>query len=265
MGLDERTCVGKFVADLARDDNEILERAWSSFGLEYPSQKDGSYVESARVSIPMLRQCSALRLGHACKCLTGCWLRSIAAGLHQRPRPEPAYLRRVLRPNGNALPGANTFAESAACGKSRGLSVTRKSASPSCAHAQNGSSAGSGETFMVVCGEINSASSRRRLMSSPIVPRRTFSRRRTTLYSERISSETIHVKVARSIQSRRRRALGFAGETVPERKPEIPATRTEVSTTPLGRLERAVGNDRYLRERLAGIALRPHSLEYLSR
>jgi hypothetical protein len=39
--------------------------------------------------------------------------------------------------------------------------------------------------------------------------------------------------VARSIQSRKSWALGFEDETMPERKPEIPATRTEVSTTPL--------------------------------
>jgi hypothetical protein len=48
--------------------------------------------------------------------------------------------------------------------------------------------------------------------------------------------------VARSIQPRRSKALGFDDETWPERKPEIPATRTEVSITHLGRLERGVGN-----------------------
>ena len=98
-------------------------------------------------------------------------------------------------------------------------------------------------------------------MSNPIVSRRTLSRRRTTLYSARVSSEAIQVNVPYSIQSLRSRALGLAAETAPERKPEIPATRTEVSTTPLGRLERAVGNDRYLRKRLANVAVRPDRIK----
>jgi len=170
-----------------------------------------------------------------CSCSIGaprCANTGLTAG---QTRSGQIYLRLVIRPDGKGLPGANTFARSAFCGKSRRLSVTRKSARPSSAQAQNGSSAGSGEIFLVVCGDINSASSRRRLMSNPIVSRRTL--------------------------SRRSRALGLAAETAPERKPEIPATRTEVSTTPLGRLERAVGNDRYLRKRLANVAVRPDRIK----
>jgi len=196
-----------------------------------------------------------------CSCSIGaprCANTGLTAG---QTRSGQIYLRLVIRPDGKGLPGANTFARSAFCGKSRRLSVTRKSARPSSAQAQNGSSAGSGEIFLVVCGDINSASSRRRLMSNPIVSRRTLSRRRTTLYSARVSSEAIQVNVPYSIQSLRSRALGLAAETAPERKPEIPATRTEVSTTPLGRLERAVGNDRYLRKRLANVAVRPDRIK----
>jgi hypothetical protein len=77
------------------------------------------------------------------------------------------------------------------------------------------------------------------------------------LYSERISSESSHVKVARSIQSRRSKALGFDDETRPERKPEIPATRTEVSITHLGRLERGVGNGSDLRADLTPVPVFP--------
>jgi hypothetical protein len=75
------------------------------------------------------------------------------------------------------------------------------------------------------------------------------------LYSDKISSESSQVKLARSIQSRKSKALGFDDETRPERKPEIPATRTEVSITHLGRLERGVGNGGNLRAHLASIAI----------
>ena len=100
------------------------------------------------------------------------------------------------------------------------MSVTRKSAPPSSAHAQNGSSAGSGETFVFARGTADSASSHSRLMSSPMVSRRTFNRRRTALHSVRISSETIHVKLPRSSQSRSKWALGFDDKTPPLRNPQ---------------------------------------------
>ena len=93
-----------------------------------------------------------------------------------------------------------------------------------------------------------------------MVSRRTFNRRSTALYSDRISSESSHVNVARSIQSRKSWALGFEDETMPQRKPEIPATRTEVSTTPLGRLERGVVNDCDLRKHFAHALILPHRL-----
>src|SRR5690349_3388778 len=79
-------------------------------------------------------------------------------------------------------------------------------------------------------------------MTSPIKFRRTPSLARTALYSESISSLTSQIKVASSNQSRRRRALGF-GTGRPGLKPAIPATRTEVSTTPLRGSFRTANSD----------------------
>lgn len=58
---------------------------------------------------------------------------------------SPAQRRRVRPVVGMVSPGAITCALSICCGKSDGLSVTIKSALPASAHAQNGSSSGSGE------------------------------------------------------------------------------------------------------------------------
>ena len=112
-------------------------------------------------------------------------------------------------------------------------------------------------------GDSVSALSRSKLMRAPMVSRLTFSLCRIALYSDRISSERSHVKVARSIQSRIRRALGLEAEMAPVRKPEIPAIRTEVSTTPLGRLARGVVNDRDLWQCLTQAAMLPDRFIHL--
>jgi hypothetical protein len=67
---------------------------------------------------------------------------------------------------------------------------------------------------------------------------------RTSLYSERISSVTSHAKVSFSNQSRRNDALGIPTDRR-FLNPAIPATSTEVSTTPLGCFPRRP--NRYLR------------------
>ena len=71
------------------------------------------------------------------------------------------------------------------------------------------------------------------------------------------------MKVARSIQSRSMSALGFEAGIGPVRKPEIPAIRTEVSTTPLGRLARGVVNDRDLWQCLTQAAMLPDRFIHL--
>lgn len=69
----------------------------------------------------------------------------------------------------------------------------------------------------------------------PITDRRTPSRASTSVYSSRMSRVTSHVKVSCSIHSWRNRALRVVG-TAGFLRPATPATRTEVSTTPLRRL-----------------------------
>jgi hypothetical protein len=87
--------------------------------------------------------------------------------------------------------------------------VTMKSAPPSWAQVQNGSSAGSGESPREGPTRTASAASASRLTTRPTVARRTLSRRRTSRYSSRMSTETSHVNVRRSTQPRSRRALAF--------------------------------------------------------
>jgi hypothetical protein len=66
-------------------------------------------------------------------------------------------------------------------------------------------SSGSGDASLVSRTSTNSASSLRRLITSPTRLRRTPSLVRIPLYSETMSSLTSQVKVACSIQSRRKR------------------------------------------------------------
>ncbi len=128
------------------------------------------------------------------------------------------------------------------CGKSFGLRVAMKAACPCSAHAQNELSSGSGDASPVVRTSTISASSLRRLMTSPTRFRRTPSLVRTSLYSEMTSALTSHVKVASSIQSRRKDALGFrtARQAL---NPAMPATSTDVSMTPLGGLFRPANSN----------------------
>ena len=81
----------------------------------------------------------------------------------------------------------------------------------------------------------SSASSRSRLIIFPMSGRRTPSFPKIRLYSRRISSLTSQTNLSLSIQSRSRLALGFLGAGSVDLNPAIPATRTDVSTTPLGR------------------------------
>jgi hypothetical protein len=81
----------------------------------------------------------------------------------------------------------------------------------------------------------SSASSRRRLTILPMSERWTPNLARTRLYWETISSVISQANVFDSIQSRSNLALGFLGAIPEVFSPAIPATRTDVSTTPLGR------------------------------
>ena len=130
--------------------------------------------------------------------------------------------------------GPMTLARREDCGKSLGFKVTRKSALPSSAHKQNGSSLGSGEIAIDVEGCIISASSRNRLMITPIKLRRTPKRARISLYSRSISSVMSQVNLPSSIQFLMKRALGLRRLSSGDLNPATPATRTDVSTTPLG-------------------------------
>jgi len=122
-----------------------------------------------------------------------------------------------------------------------------KSARPVSAHPQKGLSPGSGEMFGREEAETSSASSRSRLIIIPMSGRRTPSLPKTCLYSRRISSLTSQTNVSASIQSRSSLALGFLGAISVDLRPAIPATRTDVSTTPLGRFLFCAGNDGDLR------------------
>jgi len=85
--------------------------------------------------------------------------------------------------------------------------------------------------------------------------RRTPSLPKTRLYSRRISSLTSQTNVSLSIQFRSRLALGFLGAIAGALSPAIPATRTDVSTTPLGRFRFCPGNDSDLRRLLSSRAV----------
>lgn len=110
-----------------------------------------------------------------------------------------------------------------------------KSAFPVSAQMQNGSSPGSGEMLLPAISGVSSAWERIRLIAAPIRLERTPRRARIALYSSTISSLMSHVNVPLSIQSRNRWALGTSDCAPESRNAEMPATSTEVSTTPLGR------------------------------
>lgn len=129
-----------------------------------------------------------------------------------------------------------------------------KAARPVSAHAQKGSSPGSGEMFGRAAAGTSSASSRSKLTIFPTRGRRTPSLPKTRLYSRRISSLTSQTNVSPSIQFRSRLALGFLGPPG-DLSPAIPATRADVSTTPLGRFRFCPGNDSDLRRLLSSRAV----------
>lgn len=101
----------------------------------------------------------------------------------------------------------------------------------------------------------SSPSSRSKLTIFPMRGRRTPSLPKTRLYSRRISSLTSQTNVSPSIQFRSRLALGFLGAIAGAFSPAIPATRTDVSTTPLGRFRFCPGNDSDLRRLLSSRAV----------
>ena len=134
-----------------------------------------------------------------------------------------------------------------------GFSVTMKSAWPVSAHAQKGSCPGSGEMFGRAEAGTRSAPARSRLIIFPMSGRRTPSLPKTRLYSRRISSlpdKRIPFDPARS-----RLALGFLGAISVDLSPAIPATRADVSTTPLGRFLFFAGNGGDLRQLLSSRAV----------
>ena len=102
---------------------------------------------------------------------------------------------------------------------------------------------GSGCASMERLGATISAASRSRFTTFPTSDRRTPQRRSTSTYSSRMAALMSHVKVSCSIHARRNSALGFlVGSSV--LKPAIPATRTEMSTTPLRRDFGSFGDNR---------------------
>ena len=107
-------------------------------------------------------------------------------------------------------PGEITLARSFLWGKSFGFKVARNAARACSAQAQNGLSSGSGDASLVTWTSTNSASSLRKLITSPTRLRRTPSLVRISLFSETMSSLTSQMKVACLIQSRRNDALGFS-------------------------------------------------------
>lgn len=165
--------------------------------------------------------------------------------LSQRGFFRNRFLRRVV---GILSPGAITWAARRHCGKSLGFNVTRKSAAPCSEHRQKGSSPGSGEMLVAGATWTNSASSPSKFMILPIVERRTLRRANTVLYSRIISRVTSQVNVSFSSQSRSKSALRLWGAGSPVLRPLIPATRTDVSTTPLGCFRLRAGNERDLRQ-----------------
>ena len=182
-------------------------------------------------------------------------MNSICSSYHQNHRSytaesNPGHWSPDERPRrvvGIGSPGEITLAVRSFWGKCFLFNVAIKAARPCSAQAQNALSSGSGETLSPLRMATNSASSLSRLIISPTRGRRTPSRPRTPLYSERISSVTSHVNVPLSIQSRRNAALGFC--TIRhDLNPATPATTTDVSTTPLGSFVRRPNRD--LRQRL---------------
>lgn len=165
----------------------------------------------------------------------------------EKPRGQPFYRLRGRPVVGIGSPGEMTRADSFFCGKSLGFKVAMKAACPPSAHAQNGLSPGSGDMSEAERMSITAASSLIRLTTVPIRFRRTPNLLRTSLYSARISALTSQVNLPFSSQSRRNLALGFWAD-LPDLNPAIPATRIEVSITPLGGSLRTA--NRYLRQSL---------------
>ena len=130
-----------------------------------------------------------------------------------------------------------------------------KSARPASAQPQKGSSPGSGEMSGRAEAGTSSTSSRSRLIIFPMSGRRTPSLPKTRLDSRRISSLTSQTNVSPSIQSRSSLALGFLGAIFVDLSPAIPATRTDVSTAPLGRFLFCARNDGDLRQLLSSGAV----------
>jgi hypothetical protein len=130
-----------------------------------------------------------------------------------------------------------------------------KAARPVSAQAQKGSSPGSGEMFGRAASGTSSASSCSKLTIFPMRGRRTLSLPKTRLYSRRISWLTSQTNVSLSIQFRSRLALGFLGAISGVLSPAIPATRTNVSTTPRGRFRFCPANDSDLRRLLSSRAV----------
>jgi hypothetical protein len=168
------------------------------------------------------------------------------------PYDRRRFLRRAVV--GTLWPGLITWADKSCCGKSFGFSVTMKSAWPVSAHAQKGSSPGSGEMFGREETGTCSASSRSRLTIFPMSERWTPSLPKTRLYSKRMSSLTNQTNVSSSVQILSSLALGFFGVMSEDLSPAIPATRTDVSRTPLGRFLFCAGNDGNLRQLLSSRA-----------
>jgi hypothetical protein len=112
--------------------------------------------------------------------------------------------------SGSGLQARSPWPAASSGGKSFGFKVAMNAARDCSAHAQNGLSSGSGFASLVTRTSTNSASSLRRLITSPTRLRRTPSLVRIFLYSETMSSLTSQVKGACSIQSRRNDALGFS-------------------------------------------------------
>ena len=155
--------------------------------------------------------------------------------------PAGDYLARFRDVVGKECSGLITLARSLCCGKSLVFRVTMKAAPPASAQAQKASSPGSGDNSIDEWISTISASCRSRLMTSPTRCLRTPNRAKTILYSVSTSYVTSHVNPPPSSHLRRNRALGeTAGNCL---KAAMPATRTEVSTTPLGRAPFAGNRD----------------------
>jgi len=143
---------------------------------------------------------------------------------------------------GIGSPGEITLARSFLWGKSFGFKVAMNAARACSARAQNGLSSGSCDASLVTADvyELRLLSEEIDHLADKVA--RTPSLVRICLYYETMSSLTSQMKVACSIQSRRKDALGFS-TTLQDLNSAIPATSTEVSMTPLDRFSRrANGN-----------------------